>query len=295
MPEQKVLLVIDVSSLLYRAFFALPPLKTKSGIETGAVYGFTATLFKAIKDTGATYAVACFDSKEKTFRHEQFAEYKAHRPKTPEGIITQIPLAREVLQAFGVLTLEEGGFEADDIIATVCKQMETKKDVQIYIVSGDLDNLQLIDKQVSVYTLGRGMNDSVIYDIIKVKERFGVEPRQMNDLKALTGDASDNIPGAKGIGKKTAADIIQKYNTVQELYDELATDTAVLKPRVKEILKQEKSQVMLSRKLVETKKDVPVSFNIDKCSLYKKDKKKIEALFNKLEFRSLLARFNFIT
>lgn len=294
--DSKRLIIIDSNALLHRAFHALPPLTTKSGQETGAVYGFLLTLFKAIKDLQANYIlyiVACFDTKAPTFRHEKFQEYKAQRPKTPEGIISQIPLTKEVLEVFKMPIFVKDGVEADDLIATICTiAPKQEKDLEIYILTGDLDNLQLVNEKVKVYTLGKGIKDTIIYDINKVRERFGVDPEQMADFKALTGDASDNIPGVEGIGKKTAAEIIQKYGTIKNLYDELSTDTAVLKPKIKEALKKNKETAFLSRELVETKKDVDIQFKIEDCAFGKFDLKEAESIFKKLEFNSLLTRLS---
>jgi DNA polymerase-1 len=264
---------------------------TKSGQETGAVYGYLLTLFKAIKDLKAGYVVATFDTKAKTFRHEKFQEYKAQRPLTPSGIITQIPIAKEILDAFKIPVFAKDGFEADDLIATICNLAQKEKpDLEIYILTGDMDSLQLVNERVRVYTLGKGIKDTIIYDINKVRERFGVEPSQMVDFKALTGDTSDNVPGVEGIGKKTAADIIQKYNTIKNLYEELATDTAVLKPKVKEALKQNKEAAFMARELVEMKSDVDIDFKVDNCKFGVFDRKEVEEKLYNLEFNSLVNR-----
>ncbi|OGZ62724.1 MAG: hypothetical protein A2812_01725 [Candidatus Staskawiczbacteria bacterium RIFCSPHIGHO2_01_FULL_36_16] len=289
--DKKRLIIIDSNALLHRSFHALPPLATKSGQETGAVYGFLLTLFKAIKDLQANYIVACFDTKAKTFRHEKFEEYKAQRPKTPDGIISQIPITKEILNAFKIPVFAEEGFEADDLIATICSMAPNQeKNLEVYILSGDLDNLQLVNENVKVYTLGKGIKDTVIYDISKVKERFDVEPLQMIDFKALTGDSSDNIPGVPGIGKKTAAEIIQKYGNLKNLYDELATDTAVLKPKVKEALKKNKETAFMALSLVETKKDVDIDFNLEDCKFGNFNQKELKQKFEKLEFNTLINR-----
>lgn len=289
--EKKILLVIDSNALLYRSFHALPPFKTKTGIETGAVYGYLTTLFKAIKDLQANYIVACFDTKAPTFRHEQFKDYKSQRPVTPSGIISQIPVTKQVLEAFKIPVFAQEGVEADDLIATICTMApKQEKDLEIFIVSGDLDNLQLVNDKVKVYTLGKGIKDTIIYDAIKTRERFGVNPDQMNEFKALTGDASDNIPGVAGIGKKTAAEIIEKYGTIKNLYEELATDTAVLKPKVKEALKNNKENAFMSRSLVETKKDCDIDFNVEECKFGGYNKEEVENKLRELEFNSLINR-----
>jgi len=290
MEDKKRLIIIDSNALLHRAFHALPPLTTKTGQPTGAVYGYLLILFKAIKDLNANYIVACFDTKAPTFRHERFEEYKAHRPATPDGIISQIPLAKKVLEKFKIPVFAKEGFEADDLIATICTKVISNEDTEVYILSGDLDNLQLVNDRTKVYTMGKGIKDSVLYDRERVLQRFGVEPKQMNDFKALTGDASDNVPGVPGIGGKTATEIIQKYGSIENLYSELATDTAVLKPKVKEALKLNKEKALLSKELVETIKDVDIDFKIEDCEFKTFDIKEVENLFRELEFNTLISR-----
>jgi DNA polymerase-1 len=285
------LIILDSNALLHRSFHALPPLTTRSGQETGAVYGYLLTFLKAIKDTGANYVIACFDTKAKTFRHEKFKDYKAHRPATPSGIVSQIPVMKEVLKTLGIPVFAIEGFEADDLIATICKKaVEQKEDLEIFIVSGDLDNLQLINDKVKVYTLGKGIKDTIIYDAKKVKERFGVDPLQMNDFKALTGDASDNVPGVPGVGKTTATDLIQKFGSIKNLYSELATDTAVLKPKIKGLLKENKNLAFLSLELVETKKDVDMDLKIEECKFGNFDDKEVNHVMEKLQFNSLISK-----
>jgi len=285
------LIILDSNALLHRSFHALPPLTTKLGQETGAIYGYLLTLLKAIKDTQANHIVACFDTRVKTFRHEKFQDYKAHRPITPSGIISQIPVAKEVLTALKIPIFAIEGFEADDLIATICQiAVKQKKNLEIFIVSGDLDNLQLVNDKVKVYTLGKGIKDTIVYDRQKVIERFGVEPLQMNDFKALTGDASDNVPGVSGIGKTTATDLIQRFGSIKNLYDEISTDTAVLKPKIKDALKNNKDIAFLSLELVKTKKDIDMNFKIEDCKFGNFDKNEVASIFKKLEFNSLIEK-----
>mgnify|MGYP001572127621 CR=1 FL=1 len=288
--SEKRLVIIDSNALLHRAFHALPPLTNKNGEPTGAVYGFLLTLFKAIKDLKATHIVATFDMPKPTFRHEKFKEYKAHRIKTPDGIVSQIPMMKEVLKSFDIPVFEQEGYEADDLIATIAQK--SKNEANVFILSGDLDNLQLVDEKIKVYTLGKGIKDSVLYDSQKVVERFGVTPEQMNDFKALTGDTSDNIPGVPGIGKTTAAQLIQDYGSIKNIYDELATDTAVLKPKVKEALKSNKENAFLSLELVQTKKDVDLDFDLETCKFGSFNKEKVKVIFNELGFTSLIERLS---
>src|SRR3989344_595139 len=287
MESQKRLIIIDSSSLLYRAFHALPPLTSKTGQPTGAVYGFLLTLFKAMKDLQATHVVACFDTPKPTFRHEQFADYKATRLPPPDALILQFPLIKEVLKTLGIPLFEKEGFEADDLIATIAEKLKGS-DVDIFIVSGDLDNLQLVNHHTKLYTLGKGIKDSVVYDEQKVVERFGVTPSQMNDFKALTGDNSDNIPGVPGIGKVAAADLIGRFGSIENLYAEMATDTAALKPKVKEALKQNKDNAFLSLHLVETKKDVELDFDLELCKFGNFDQGRVKDIFIELGFMSLM-------
>lgn len=287
--NNKRLIIIDSSALLYRAFHALPPLTNKKGQPTGAAYGFLLTLFRAMKDIKANYVAACFDTAKPTFRHKEFSEYKAHRPPTPEGIILQMTTIKEVLKAFNIPIFEKEGFEADDLIATIAEKAK-KENINVYIVSGDLDGLQLVGEKVKLYTLGRGVQESVIYDEKKVIERFGVKPEQMNDFKALTGDASDNVPGVPGIGKTTAAELIQKYGSVEGIYSELATDTAVLKPKVKDSLKVNKESALLSLRLVKTDKNVELDFILENCKFSNFDEQKVKNIFNELGFQSLIKK-----
>ncbi len=286
MENEKRLIIIDGHSLLYRAFHALPPLSNSDGQLTNAVYGFLLILFKAIKDLDANYIVACFDTKKPTFRHEKFDDYKAGRAPTPDGIISQMPLIKNVLEALNIPIFEKEGFEADDIIATIATKNQDAADV--YILSGDLDNLQLVNEKIKLYTLGKGIKDSMVYDKARVVERFGVDPLQMNDFKALTGDNSDNVPGVPGIGKTTAADLIQRFGTIQNLYNELSTDTAILKPRVKEALKANKDKAFLSLELVTTDKNVDVDFNLETCKFGTFDKEKLQDIFTKLHFTTMM-------
>jgi len=288
MPEEKNLIIIDGHSLLYRAFHALPPLSNGKGQLTNAVYGFLLILFKAMKDVKANYVVACFDTKKPTFRHEQFEEYKAHRAPMPDGIASQIPMMKKVLEALSIPIFEKEGFEADDLVATIAVKNQDK--ANIVILSGDLDNLQLVNENIKLYTMGKGIKESVLYDDARVTERFGVRPDQMNEFKALTGDNSDNVPGVPGIGKTTAADLIQRFGSIKNLYDEMATDTAVLKPKIKEALKENKEKAFMSLELVTTDKNVDMDFNLEDCRFENFDRQKVKDIFAELHFTTLMDR-----
>lgn len=293
MVDKKRLLIIDSNALLHRAFHALPPLTTKKGEQTGAVYGFLLTLFKAIKDLNPRYIAACFDTAAPTFRHQKFKDYKATRPKTPEEIKKQLPKAKEVLIAFGIPVYEKEGFEADDLIATISTRAEKENNqLETYILSGDLDNLQLVDESTKVYTLGRGIKETVIYDEKKVSERFGVKPEQMIDFKALVGDPSDNITGILGVGKKTAAELLNQFGSLNNLYQQLEKDKADIKPRIKETLLKNKEQAFFAKSLVETKKDVDIGFDVEDCRFWDFNHKKVRDILSKLEFHSLVSRLS---
>jgi DNA polymerase-1 len=288
---EKRLIIIDSNALLHRAFHALPPLTDKKGEQTGAIYGFLLILFKAIKDLNANYIVACFDTKAPTFRHKMFDAYKGHRAKTPDEIILQLPKTKTILEKFKIPIFAMEGFEADDLIATISKMAPREdKNVEIYILSGDLDNLQLVNENTKVYTLGKGIKDTVIYDKERVVSRFGVTPEQMVDFKSLTGDPTDNVPGVAGIGKTTAADLIQRFGTIKNLYDEIATDTAVLKPKVKEALKQNRETAFMSRELVEMKKDVAMDFKLEDCKFGKFNQNEVESILKEYDFNTLISR-----
>jgi DNA polymerase-1 len=291
MEDKEKLLIIDSNALLHRAFHALPPLTTKNGEQTGAIYGFLLTLFKAIKDLNPNYIVACFDTGAPTFRHQKFEEYKAKRPKTPEDLKTQLPKTKEVLEAFGIPVFAKEGFEADDLIATISTRAEKEnKHVETYILTGDLDTLQLVDENTKVYTLGRGIKDTVVYDEERVFSRFEISPRQMVDFKSLTGDPSDNIPGVMGVGKKTAADLLKKFKSLDNLYQKIQENKADIKPRIKELLSKNKEQAFFARTLVEVKKDVDIDFDIKKCRFGDFNQKKAEETLNRFEFHTLVNR-----
>jgi len=288
------LLIIDSNALLHRSFHALPPLTNSHGEPTGAVYGFLLTFLKAINDLNPDFIVATFDTPSPTFRHKKFKAYKAQRPKTPDDLIQQIAKTKEILTAFSVPIFEKEGFEADDLIATIVKktqQEQIDQKLKVYILTGDLDTLQLVNDQVKVYTLGRGVRDTIIYDKEKIKERFGLEPRQMVDFKALAGDPSDNIPGADGIGQKTAIGLLKKYDNIENLYQKIEENRADdLKPRIKNILLKNKEQVFFSQVLAKIRDDAPIDFDLKKCEFGNFDKEKAEEILKKFEFYSLLKR-----
>jgi DNA polymerase-1 len=211
---------VDGNALIHRGYHAMPGLTTKDGTPTGAVYGFTLILLKAIADLKPTNIAVTFDLAGPTFRHLAYEGYKAHRVKADQELYDQIPLVKDVVRALNLPIYEMEGYEADDLLGTlateVCKQC--KRDCDIYIVTGDLDTLQLVNECVKVYTLKQGLTDTAVYDEKAVRDRYGLNPDQMVDYRALKGDPSDNIPGVVGIGEKTAIELIKEFGSIENLY-----------------------------------------------------------------------------
>ncbi|MEK7124919.1 MAG: 5'-3' exonuclease H3TH domain-containing protein, partial [Patescibacteria group bacterium] len=215
----KKLVLLDGLALVHRAFHALPPtLNSPQGIPTNAVYGVTSVLMKIIKDLRPDYIAAAFDAPGPTFRHKEFEHYKGTRVKAADELYVQIPLVQQMIRAFGIPVFEQPGYEADDIIGSLVHKVKKHKKLQTVIATGDLDTLQLVDgKRVVVFTLRKGIADTVTYDGSAVRERYGLSPEQMLDYKGLRGDPSDNIPGVPGIGDKTAATLIQRFTSMENL------------------------------------------------------------------------------
>jgi len=283
MKKQK-LVIIDGHALIHRAYHAIPPLTTKGGEIVNAVYGFSVILLKVIKDLSPDFVVVAMDLPDKTFRHHEFVQYKANRPPAPDDLISQFALVREVINAFDMPIFEQPGYEADDLIGSISAKVKDTKSIETFIVTGDLDELQLVDESTKVYTMKRGFTDTVIYDKAMIAERYGLRPDQFVDFKALKGDPSDNIPGVAGIGEKTAVSLIQKYNTLDEVYNHLDK----IKPAVAKKLSDEKEIAYLSQKLSKIVTDVPINLNLEKCCTHKFDRNKVFELFRRLEFKSLL-------
>jgi DNA polymerase I len=284
----KTFLIFDSNSVIHRAYHALPPLTDKEGTLVNAVYGFILAFFKAVKDFRPDFTAAAFDLPGLTFRHKKYKEYKANRPPADKELYQQIPLVKEVLRGFGVKVFEKEGFEADDLIGAMALRA---KGVSTVILSGDSDNLQLINENTGVYMLRRGVKDAALFDRQMVKEKFfGLEPEQLIDYKALKGDASDNIPGVPGIGEKTAADLIFRFKNLKNLYEEIGKG-AEIKPKTKQILVENKEKAFFSRELAEIEKNVPMEFNLEECK-WDLDEKKSAEILEKFGFSSLLKRLS---
>ncbi|MFA5061616.1 MAG: DNA polymerase I [Patescibacteria group bacterium] len=284
-------IVIDGNAIVHRAYHALPPLTTKAGVMVNAVYGFTSMLLKVWHDLKPDCIAVTFDMAGPTFRHEKYKAYKATRVKADQELYDQIPLVHEVVKSFGLPVYEKKGYEADDVIGTIVKQLKD----EVFIVTGDMDTLQLIRDGVKVYTLRKGMSDVVVYDEDEFKKKFGFGPELMVDYKALRGDASDNIPGVPGIGEKTAMELVQKFGTIENIYKKLKNDKkkieAELKPGVIKKLVEGEDLAKMSKELSTIDCDVPdIKFDSEHCRIKEFDKEKINELFQKFEFVSLLKR-----
>ncbi len=285
--EAKKLVLIDGNALIHRAYHALPPLTTKKGELVNAVYGFTSVLLKVINDLKPDYILASFDLAAPTFRHTEYKEYKATRVKAPDELYAQIGRVKEVVRAFNIPIYEKEGYEADDVIGTMVYQSENSgEDVENIIVTGDLDTLQLVGPKTKVFALRKGMGDAVLYDEAAVRERFGLNPNQMIDYKGLRGDPSDNIPGVKGIGEKTAVELLKKYETLENVYTSLAD----IKDAVKDKLERDKMKAFMSKNLATIVKNVPLKLDFSAAVTREFEREKLVDLFQELNFFSLIKR-----
>ncbi|WP_296970687.1 DNA polymerase I [Tepidanaerobacter sp. EBM-38] len=281
----KKMLLIDGNSLLHRAFHALPPLRTSKGVHTNAVYGFLNMLFRILQEENPDYVTVAFDKKGPTFRHDEYAAYKATRPKTPDELIGQFDILKEILKALNINFIEADGFEADDILGTISKKGEQEGIFSI-IVTGDKDALQLVSSKTNVLLTKKGISEMETYDLEKVKSRYGICPEAVADMKGLMGDKSDNIPGVPGVGEKTATKLIQEFKTL----DNVLKNTDKLKGRVKENLEKYAEQAEASKYLATIVRDVPLEFNPDDIAYCEPDYDKLINLFRDLEFYSLIDR-----
>ena len=295
--KEEKLILLDVHAILHRAYHALPDFTSSEGEPTGGLYGLAAMLIKIIRELGPDYIVACYDLPEPTFRHEAYKEYKGGRKKTDGDLVHQINRSRDIFEAFGIPIYDKPGFEADDILGTIADITKKQKGLKTIIASGDMDTLQLVDgDKVVVYTLKKGINDTIIYNEKAVEDRFGFHPTLLPDYKGLRGDPSDNIIGIAGVGEKTATTLIQNFGSLEEMYKKLKKDESIfekvgIKPRMVNLLKEGEEEAFFSKTLATIKCDVPINFLLPK----KKWKESFEAektdkLFAELDFRRLRER-----
>jgi DNA polymerase-1 len=279
MSDRPKLFLIDGSSYLFRAFYAIGHLSTSKGLPTNATFGFTQMLLKVLKENRPDYLAVILDLKAPTFRSEVYKEYKANRPAMPEGLTPQIPYIKKVIEGYRIFLLEMEGYEADDLIGTIAKRLESEADV--VIITGDKDILQLVSDRVQVYDTMKEKR----FGVEEVLQRFGVSPEQVVEVMGLAGDAIDNIPGVPGIGEKTAIQLIKTYGSIENL---LAHVEEIPQKKLKENLKTHGDLARLSRQLATIHTDVPVSFHLKDFSLSSPDRKSLKEIFKELEFNKLL-------
>ncbi|MDP2593035.1 MAG: 5'-3' exonuclease H3TH domain-containing protein, partial [bacterium] len=308
--EPKKLVILDAHAIIHRAYHALPEdFATSAGMPTGALYGLATMLIKIIGELKPDYMAAAYDLPKPTYRHAVYEDYKGKRAKTDDALVAQLKRSREIFEAFSIPVYDAEGFEADDVLGTIVEQISGKevdvkdkglriKDCDIVIASGDMDTLQLVDgDRVRVYTLKKGIQDTILYDEEKVKERFGFGPEFLPDFKGLRGDPSDNIIGIPGIGEKTATELIQKFGHIEDIYDKLEKDKKVfekegVKARVIMLLEKHKEEAEFSKMLAVIRRDAPVLFKLPEMEWKESvDEKKAEEIFSRFEFRTMAARF----
>ncbi|MDP2830995.1 MAG: DNA polymerase I [Candidatus Omnitrophota bacterium] len=279
---EKSLILIDATAFCYRAFYALKDLSTSSGQKTNAVYGFINILNKVLKEQKPDYLVCCFDLSRNTFRLKKFAQYKMHRAAMPDSLISQIPLIKEVVAAYGIPIFEKEGFEADDLIAQLAKDAASRS-LAVTIVSSDKDILQLVGKRISVFSPNK--DSGVFYDLAKVKERFGVAPERLVDIIALKGDTADNIPGVPGIGDKTAQKLILEFGSL----DKLLKNISKVKPqKIKEMIQSHSQRIKLNRELIRLDQKLDLDLDLEKAKTGQPNYARLAGIFKKLEFKKLL-------
>lgn len=299
--EQKTLILFDAHAILHRAYHAMPDFTTRGGEPTGGLYGLATMLMKIINELKPDYLAACYDRAEETFRKQIYKDYKGTRAKLEDNLLPQLERSREIFAAFHIPIYDYPGFEADDIIGTIVEQVKKESPpagvLRIIIASGDMDTLQLVDDdRVLVYTLKKGINDTILYDEKLVKERFGFGPERLPDFKGLRGDPSDNIIGVKGIGEKIATDLITNFGSIEELYRWLKKDekpflAAGFKPRLIELLRANEEEALFSKTLATIRRDAPIDFNWPTTTWRESfTPAAAEKIFNELEFKSLVAR-----
>ncbi len=288
MEDKKPLLVLfDGNALVHRAFHALPELAvSRTGEPTGAVFGFASMVLKVLTELKPTHYAIAFDYPAPTFRHRQFADYKAHRPPTPEELKVQFVRVHQLVDAFNISSFEVDGYEADDILGALSSQASAEG-IDTIIVTGDLDTLQLVSPSVRVLTPrpGRTFSDTILYDEEKVSERYGISPSQVADLKGLKGDPSDNIPGVSGVGEKTAAKLLQQFGSVEGVYAHI---NGVEPAKLKQKLKESEEVARQSKWLATIDSDMPIDLDLGDCVASPFDRDKVIALFRELEFTRLL-------
>ncbi len=295
---QKTLVLLDTHAILHRAFHAVPDLVSSVGMPTGALYGLLNMIIKTVKDLHPDYIVACYDLPQPTFRHITYDNYKKGRKQTDDTLKAQIDESRNIFLALNIPMYDVPGFEADDMLGTIVEQLSDRPDIKTIIVSGDMDTLQLIkDDRVIVYTMKKGLHDTITYNETQVIERFGFSPEMIPDYKGLRGDPSDNIIGVPGIGEKTATELITQFGTIEQLYAVLHTDQeklikAGIKPRIVQLLIDHEESALFSKTLATIRRDAPINFIVPEQTFSESyNQTTIATLLREYEIRSLVSRF----
>ncbi|MFB9752622.1 DNA polymerase I [Paenibacillus hodogayensis] len=281
------LILIDGNSIASRAFYALPLLSNSSGLHTNAVYGFTTMLLKLIEEEKPTHFLVAFDAGKVTFRHADYKEYKGGRAKTPPELSEQFPLIRELVQSFGIAQFELSGYEADDIIGTLTRHAD-EKGLNVVVVSGDKDMLQLASEHVTIALTRKGISEVDLFTPAAIQDKYGLTPGQITDLKGLMGDASDNIPGIPGVGEKTALKFLHQFGTVEEVL----ANADEISGKIKDKIKEHADDARMSKELATIFRDVPVEMKLDELQYAGYEGTALGALFRKLEFKSLLDKLD---
>lgn len=300
--NKKTLVLLDVHAIIHRAYHALPDFASSKGEPTGALYGLCLMLFKLIEDFKPDYIAACFDLPKPTYRHLAYDGYKAGRKKTDDELVSQLIRSREVFRAFSIPEYDKEGFEADDMLGTIVEQMKDDKDINIIIASGDMDTMQLIDDdRVKVFTLRKGVKDTVTYGEKEVVERFGFKPAQLTDYKGLRGDTSDNIIGIKGIGEKTATTLIQTFGTIENMYEKIEEGKKDefkkigVTDRIYELLANNKDEAVFSKMLATIRRDVPIDFKLPDSTWREHIMiDDVKNMLKTLDFRSLVPKVDVV-
>lgn len=285
----KTLLIIDANSLIHRAFHALPPLSDAAGVPTGALYGLSSMLLKVIRDLKPDYAVAAYDRREPTFRKQEYADYKIHRPKLADELAAQLDRSKDVFAAFHIPSFDSPGFEADDIIATLVERFKNSPELdKLIVLTGDLDSLQLVEeKRVVSWVPKKGITEFTEYNRGEVIARLGIPPELVPDYKGLVGDTSDNIPGVSGVGPKTAASVINTYGPLEDFY---LLSPVPKNSALKKIL-ESKEIALLSKKLATVRRDVPLSeVSLPDLSLASLNSEELVTFFDVMGFKNLSER-----
>ncbi|MEK7554260.1 MAG: DNA polymerase, partial [Patescibacteria group bacterium] len=297
--NKKRIVLLDTHAIIHRAYHALPDFTGPSGAPTGALYGLVAMLLKIITDLKPDYIAACYDLPKPTIRHEAYADYKGTRIKTDDALVAQIKESRKVFDAFSIPTYEREGFEADDLLGTIAHELKAEKDVDVIIASGDMDTLQLVDdERVRVYTLKKGINDTILYDEKAVLARFGFLPPLIPDWKGLRGDPSDNIKGVPGVGEKTATELITNFGSIEKIYTALNKKNSNevfikrgIKARVIGLLKEHEEDARFSKSLATIRLDAPIAFTLpERFWRNSLDVQKMLSMCDEFGFRTLKER-----